>query len=152
MSSVIPEQDERDGPVVSVRENGRKRVVTMNYTESCTVQSDVVESDIKALMRRYEGVGILPTLRAADLKYRDVSEFEDYADAMRHAEQVRGEFMELDPRIRKVFKNDHLVWLDAAKDGLDPDQHAALEKLGIIKKVEVEPPPPAVVDPPPASE
>lgn len=142
---VIPQQVAGDGPEIYTKANGRTGVRTVNETESATVQSDRHEAQMKFLLQRYEGTGLLPAqLGAADLAYRDVTSFDDYADAMRHAEGVKAEFMQLDPRIRRVFDNDHLEWLDAAKDGLSAGQERALERLGVLKVA----PPPAQ---PPAS-
>lgn len=133
------ERDERDGILIVERPNGRKRVMTMNHSESVTKASDVNQAEIKLMLSRYEA-GILPELQAADLQYRDITTFDDYADAMRHAEQAKAQFMQLDPRVRDAFDNDHFKWLDAAKDGPDPNQIRALAKLGLIEFVEPETP------------
>lgn len=138
---------ENDGKRVTRRSNGRKRVVTVNESDSRTVQSDVENAEIKSLLAKYEA-GILPQLQQSDLQYRDITSFTDYHEAMQHAEGVRQEFMALDPRIRRVFENDHLVWLDAAKDGLDPEQINGLTKLGLIEAPEPPAPEPVVAEPP----
>lgn len=139
MPNNFPEQDPGDGQVLTTRPNGRKRVVTINNSESATVQSDVHESEIRHIMARYEQTGILPRLSGGDLAFRDITSFDDYAEAMRHAETAKLEFMELDPRIRRVFNQDHLAWLDAAHDGLTPEQAQQLQKLGVLKASETLP-------------
>ena len=134
-----PEIHPDDGIAVVRRPNGRKRVMTINLSESVTDQAGVNDSEIKHIMAKYEQTGVLPRLSTGDLAYRDITTFDDYADAMRHAETAKQQFMSLDPRIRRVFSNNHLEWLDAGKDGLTEIQAAQLEKLGILERSETLP-------------
>lgn len=138
---------------VSVRENGRVRVRTVNTEPSLTVQTQVQEAEIRHILAKYEQTGVLLNMRNVDLEYRDVSEFTDFVDLMRQATNAKQAFMRLPAEVRKAFDHDHFAWLDAAHDGLTEEQHARLVKAGVLEAVEKEPgraPDPPT--PPPASE
>lgn len=136
--------DPTDGLVLSKRPNGRKRVVTMNKSESRTVQSDRERSEMKAILRRYEAFNVVDHLSSVDLQFRDVSEFSDMSDALRQLRDAEHVFMRLDPRIRDVFDNDAARWLDAGHDGLSAEQIEQLRGLGIpgLEAAPVAPAPP----------
>ena len=122
---------------VTTRENGRRRVRTMNNEESKTVQSDVHEAEIHEILGRYAKTGILPHMSSVDLQFRDVSQFEDYADMARQNKEAEAIFMQLPSKVREIFEHDHYKWLDAAED---PEKLEALrpklEKLGLWKEDE----------------
>lgn len=127
----------------------RPRVQTVNDEPSMTQQSDLHRSDIHRVVGQYVKTGLFPSMAQVDLEYRDVSEFEDFADLMRQAQVAEREFMRLPSKVREVFDHDVMNWLDCAHD---KDKFEAvrprLEELGAIKKVEAAVPPP---EPPPAS-
>lgn len=139
-----------------VRANGNLRVSTVNLEESKTVQSDRQRADIRHILAKYEQTGVLVSMAAVDLAYKDVTEFEDFTDVMRQTKQAEAAFMRLPAAVRKIFKNDVSRWLDAAHDpekldGLAPQ----LRELGIIDQVDPDPPPPPPAPPaadPPAAE
>lgn len=111
--------------------------------ESMTAQSDVVRSDIKHILAKYEQTGVLVGMRQVDLAYRDVSEFTDFADLMRENAEAKQAFMRLPSKVRETFNHDVAEWLDAAHDGLSSEQRAKLEKLGFLEAVQVKEPLPA---------
>lgn len=129
----------------------KPRVQTVNDEESMTMQSDRDSADIRTILRRYDQTGVL-LRRDVHLEFRDVSQFEDYADMARQTKEAEAVFMSLAPEVRRVFNNDVYQWLDAAHD---QDKFEALrpqlEKVGAIEPMEV--PEPVVRDnPPPDSE
>ena len=145
------EMHEDDGQVVSVRENGKKRVQTVNKSDSLTVQSDREQAEMKSILAKYEMTGVIEHLRQVDLEFRDITAFDNYHDAMREAERAKQEFMTLPSKVREVFDHDHGKWLDAAEDGVTPEQHAKLVKLGMVEEITpVEPEAPAAPVSPPA--
>lgn len=129
-------------------ERRKPRVQTVNDLPSMTVQSDRNRADIQEILRKYRAVGIVDHMREVDLAFRDVSEFEDYADMARQAKEAEMAFMRLPSRLREVFDHDVGRWLDAAHD---PEKLEALrpqlEELGVWKKAEAPEP-----DPTPPSE
>lgn len=139
----MPEGDsvETETQLITVREeNGRRRVQTVNFGPSKTVQSDLVRADIREILKRFKAVGITDHLAQVDLVFRDVSEFTDFADMMRQTKEAEKAFMKLPSKLREVFEHDVMKWLDAAHD---PEKVEALrpqlEKLGVLKPAPVEP-------------
>jgi len=112
------------------------RVQTLNDQESMTVQSDRSRADIAEIIKRYAGTGIVDRMAEVDLQFRDVTEFEDFADLMQQTKAAELAFMELPSKLREVFDHDVSKWLDAAHD---PEKiealRPALEELGILEPV-----------------
>lgn len=112
----------------------RPAVRTVNEMPSKTVQDDVFRSEIRHVMAKYRQVGIVEHMREVDLQFRDVTEFEDFADLTRQATAARQVFMQLPSKVREVFGHDVAVWLDCAHD---PEKLEALrpqlEKLGVMQ-------------------
>lgn len=124
----------------------KPRSQTVNVEPSRTVQSEVNRSELKHILAKYEQTGVLVGMRNVDLTFRDVSEFQDYADLMRQSKDAEAAFMRLPSKVREVFGHDVGTWLDAAHD---PEKLEALRpqlvKLGVLEQVAeelVQPPPP----------
>lgn len=135
--------------IVSVREDtGRRRVQTGEFEESKTVQSDHVRADIRQILKRYNAVGVVDHLAEVDRVFRDVTEFDDFADLMRQGKEAEKMFMKLPSKLREVFGHDVSSWLDAAHD---PEKLEALrpqlEKLGVMDKAAAPVSAPAAVPP-----
>lgn len=119
----------------------RGRVQTFNDLPSETVQSDRARSEIKTILAKYKQTGVLEHLRQVDLQFRDVSEFEDFADLMRQSEAAKQVFMDLPSKLREVFDHDHNVWLDYAHSPERLEElRPKLEKLGVWEPLPVPPP------------
>lgn len=100
---------------------GKPRVQTVNNLPSKTVQSDAHMADIREILRKFEGTGIIDHLSQVDAKFMDVSEFTDYKDLMDHVREAEATFMQLPAEIRAKFGNDVARWLDAAHDAEKAD-------------------------------
>lgn len=124
--------------VVTIREDtGRRRVQTLNEEPSKTVQSDRNQAEMRSILAKYEGVGIIDHMREVDLEFRDVSEFEDFADLMRQTKVAEAEFMRLPSKLREVFGHDVEEWLDVAHSPERLEElRPQLEKLGVWKEPE----------------
>lgn len=94
----------------------RPRVQTVNTEPSKTVQSDVFRTEIKHVLAKYSQVGIIESLRNVDLQFRDVTEFQDFADMMYQSKEAEKVFMSLPSKVREVFGHKMANWLDAAHD------------------------------------
>ncbi len=134
----------------------RERVRTVNDMPSRTVQSDRHNAELRHILERTDGQSIVEQMRDVDLTYKDVSQFEDFADLMRQTKQAELQFMRLPSKLREVFGHDVLEWLDAAHD---PEKLEAvrprLEELGLMDPVEVktpEPDPKVVINAEPTEE
>lgn len=125
--------DPTDGPVVSIRANGRKRVRTQNNSDSRTDRSDAERADIRRILANFEITGIMDHMRDVDLQFRDVTEFDNLSDALQQAKEAERVFMGLHPKLRLAFDNDVSKWLDAAHDGFTDAQTAALTELGLLE-------------------
>ena len=63
-----------------------------------------------------QGKGLQQLLDTTELQFLDVTEFEDYADLMRHVAHAKETFMELAPDVRALFDHSVEKWLDSAHD------------------------------------
>lgn len=123
--------------MVQELERRRPRVRTVNEEPSLTVQSDVVRSDIRHVLAKYEATGVLVGMREVDLAFRDVSEFTDYQDLMHQLRTAEAQFMRLPSKVREVFDHDVAKWLDCAHDQEKFDElRPALEELGAVERLE----------------
>lgn len=115
---------------IQLDSRGKPRVQThFDGEESLTVQSDAHMADIGHIVGQYAQYGILSGLNEAEAKFMDISEFTDFADAMRHAKMAEQDFMRLPSKVREVFGHSVENWLDTAKD---EDKRDALVALGVI--------------------
>lgn len=124
----------------------RPRVQTVNTDPEVTVQSDGPRTEIRAILQKYQEVGIIDHMREVDLQFRDVTEFEDFRDVMVQAKVAENSFLRLPPAVRDLFDNDVARWLDVAHD---PEKIEAmrpkLEATGFLKPKAVELEPPRVI-------
>lgn len=110
------------------------RVRTVNDKPSKTVQSDVFRTEIRHIMAKYKATGIVEHLKAVDLQFRDVTEFEDFADLMFQSKQAEKVFLALPSKVREVFHHDVAEWLDAAHDRTKFEAlRPQFEELGVLK-------------------
>jgi len=128
----------------------RPRVQTVNDLPSKTVQGDVFRTEIRHILAKYRQTGVVEHMRNVDLQFRDVSEFQDFADLMYQTKQAEKAFMTLPSKVREVFSHDVAVWLDCAHDAdklnaLRPE----LEALGLVFDESEPKPAPAPVPPAP---
>lgn len=130
-------------PILDYR--GKPRVQTINTEPSMTVQSDAHKADIKEILKKYKSVGIVEHLNESEAQYADISQFTDYADAVRNVKLAEREFLELPSKVREIFNHDVSNWLDTAHD---PDKRQALIDAGYIDAPAAPEPPPAVEPPP----
>ncbi len=115
--------------VASIDVRGKPRVQTVNQMPSKTVQSDAHLADITTILRQW-AVGGEDSLDVTADMFRDISEFTDYADAMRHAKVAELEFMRLPSKVREIFHHDVFEWLDTAHD---KEKRDALVKAGFLE-------------------
>ncbi len=109
----------------------RSQFQTHNTEPPRTITSDAAGADINEILKQYDGVGVLASLNKAELQFLDVSEFTDYADAMRHTRLAEVEFMKLPSKVREIFDHDVAVWLDTAHDD---DKREAMMEAGLIER------------------
>lgn len=125
------------------------RVPTPVDEESKTQKNQADQADIGHIIKRFQMTGV-PPMATVDRLFRDVSEFEDFADLMRQTKVAEAEFMSLPSKVREVFGHDVMNWLDAAHDREKFEAvRPRLEALGVVEPRGAPEPEPA---PPPAGE
>lgn len=138
-------RDEEGIPMLDAR--GRPRVQTFfEEGSSLTVQSDVYGTDIAQMVDEYGPAGMTRMLDATELQFGDVSDFDDFADLMRHVREAEHTFLKLPPKVRAQFDHSVEKWLDSAHDERrDAPERTQREREG--DTAEVVPTPDAVVEP-----
>lgn len=115
---------------------GKPRVQTdFGDEESLTVQSEAHLADIGKILKKYDEVGIIDHLAQTEAVFADVTEYTDYADAMRNLKVAEATFMKLPSKIREIFNHDVADWLDAAHD---PKKREKLVEAGFVPAEVVE--------------
>lgn len=110
---------------------GRERVQTVNDGPSLTVQSDAADADIQEILGKYRQFGLMRSLDGAEGQFMDLTEFTDYADAMRNLRSAEAYFKMLPSKVREVFDHDVAKFLDSAHD---PDKRDLLVQAGFISE------------------
>ncbi|QXP08268.1 MAG: internal scaffolding protein [Arizlama microvirus] len=100
-----------------------------------TKQSDLKDSDINAIFKRFEKTGQLPNMIAKNPAYGDFTNVPDYQDALHIVMQSNDQFANLDVNLRNRFDNDPAKFLEFATD---PKNVEELAKLGLLKPEIVE--------------
>ena len=134
----------REVGMVNARGKSRAQFQTTDFGPSLTKQSQADQADIQFILKQYPGVKLAQELDRAELRFGDITELPDYADAaivLREAEEM---FLRLPSKTREVFDHDVAKFLDAAHD---PDKRDLLVKAGIVDPPEV---PPEITVPEPA--
>ena len=129
---------------------GKSRVQTVNTEPSKTIQSQAQQADIKFILKQYPQVKLAQMLNEADLRFGDITELTDYAEAAVMMRQAEEQFMTLPSKVREIFGHDVANWLDAAED---PDKRDRLIEAGLLPpEAKKEDTTPAVVVPPSTEE
>ncbi|QXP08124.1 MAG: internal scaffolding protein [Arizlama microvirus] len=95
-----------------------------------TKQSDLKESDINTIFRKFEKTGLLPQMIVKEGRYGDFSAVPDYQEALQIIKTADEQFINLDVDIRNRFANDPAKFLEFATDLKNLDE---MEKMGLLK-------------------
>lgn len=96
---------------------------------SMTKQEFSKESDINAILKRFEKTGMIDHVNNKTPNYMDVSGVRDYREAIENVRVVDEYFTQLPADLRARFANDPAVFLDFMSDG---DNYNEAVKLGLI--------------------
>lgn len=121
-----------DGLVISERENGSRRVVTVVSGPSMTQQSDKDACDINKVMTRYLKTGFIPQISEGGM-YGDFSSVEDYHLQLIRVQDAQKDFMLLPAEVRKRFKHDPAELIDFLSKA---ENRQEAEELGLIPRSE----------------
>lgn len=111
------------------RSVSRVRVVTPTSGVSRTKQSEEVESNINAIVRRYRSTNVLPVFNQRTPRYGDVSGATDFLEMQAKVRSAQEAFDSLPPNIRAYFRNDPAELLKAV---YDPDRAKECRDLGLL--------------------
>ncbi len=109
---------------------------------SKTKQQFGPECDVNNILKRFEKTGVIDHVAETAPIYADAPNFDDLQMVLNHVEELRDVFLGFPARIRAMFQNDPIEFLEAMQD---PERQAELQELGIVEK------PPATPAVPPAS-
>jgi len=107
---------------------------------SRTKRSFKDECDINSIMAKYRSTGLITHLSGRRASYGDFTGVSDYQSALNEVLKAQEMFLSLPAHIRKEFRNDPALLIEALDD---PKQHDKLVELGIFKKSEEAPTAPA---------
>lgn len=113
------------------RENGTKRVMTINNDRDMADQSFKEETDVNEIVRKYLKTGQVTHLSSKIGRYMDVSEIPDLQTALTTVQNANAAFAELPATMRKEFDNDPVQLLEFLKN---PANKAKAIELGLIDK------------------
>lgn len=110
-----------------------------------THQDSKDECDINYMMSQYQSTGQINT-RKDQPQYIDVSNANDYNDAINNIENANRAFMSLPAKLRKQFNNDPAEFLEAIDTG---EAEQVLRDAGLTLTQPATEPPPAPSEPSP---
>lgn len=115
---------------IKERPDGSLRVQTVNKLPDMTKQSFKDDCDINLIIDRYDNSGIVTHLNHVEAQYGDVTQLQDYQQALDTIHAVEDYFNALPAQTRAVFENSPATFLDYAND---PDKREKLAELGLIE-------------------
>ncbi|QXP08288.1 MAG: internal scaffolding protein [Arizlama microvirus] len=104
--------------------------ISFEGDKGVTKQSDLKDTDINAIMKRFERTGQLPDMIVKTPRYGDFSEVPTYQEALEIVNLANDQFANLDVSIRNRFDNDPAKFLNFATDSKNVDE---LERFGLLK-------------------
>lgn len=122
---------------MSMAGDGPRLVVDCTGDEVRTKQSMKAETDINNIVARYRRTGFVEYVNERSPVYADVSDVNDYREAVARVQAAEEFFAGLPSKVRTEFANDPAGFLDFMTDE-SPEAKARAEKLGLVARV-VEP-------------
>jgi len=116
---------------ITVRENGKRRVATINNQPSKTQQQFKDEVNVNNIMKKYRATGTITHLNNKEGKFADISNAQDYLESIQTITTANEAFHQLPSEIRRRFHNDPAELLEFIND---PNNHDEGVKLGIFNK------------------
>lgn len=120
------------GYVVARRENGSRRVFSIDESPSRTRQEFKDECDINFILRNYQRTGALNHFAKFGPQYGDFSSI-DFHESMNVVASANTMFAELPSKVRRRFGNDPGAFLEFVQD---PGNSEEMRKLGLMESPE----------------
>lgn len=118
---------------VTTRKNGSKRVQTVIEGPSKTRKSQQAQTDINAIIRKYDKTGSLVHVTKSIPRFDDVSGMADYKTALDTVLEAQSKFGELPSEVRSHFENDPHKLIEFLNN---PENQSEAFKLGLIEKAD----------------
>lgn len=115
-------------------ENHSAKFATRNTEESMTQQSDLHDSDINVILKKYGVGGQLPGVIQPGI-YGDFSEVTDYRTAVDMIRAADEAFLEIPAKVREEFGNDPARFMEFAQN---PDNLDKMREYGLAPAVKKE--------------
>lgn len=124
------------GNVLTIREDGSKRVQYFCEGPSLTRQEFQDECDLGKIIARFsatpEGLEQLQIAQGyVQSRFDDVSEIPDYRTALDQVKRAEEAFLRLPPKVRTRFDNDPALFLDFIDN---PANHGELYDMGLAER------------------
>lgn len=117
--------------IITIRENGTKRVQTINELPSKTDQSQKDDCDVNNIMAKFQRTGQITHLAKKSGTYYDSSEIPDLHQALQIVNEAGQNFSQLPAILRKKFNHDPQEFVKYLQD---PSNDEEAIKLGLKKK------------------
>jgi len=128
-----------------LKRGDRRRTKQLVGEASMTQQNLAAETDINAIMSKYQKHGILTHVSKYAGQYGDFSGVHDYKTGLERVMAANEMFESLPANIRDRFGNDPAKFIDFA---VDPENVDEMRALGLAPKKVATPEPQAPADPP----
>lgn len=113
---------------IEIRADGSRRVYTVNTEPSKTDQSQKKQCDVNEIIARYKKTGQVSHLAKNQGVYADISEIPDLLTATSNVQKAQDAFMTLPAKIRKMFDNDAIAFVNYMSDPTKVEEQI---KLGL---------------------
>lgn len=116
---------------IEIRENGSRRVYTVNEEPSKTDQSQTEQSDVNYIIGQYKKTGQLTHLARKQGVYADVSQIPDLQESLAQVELANTAFASLPSEVRQRFQNSPVQMIEFLQD---PSNDEEAIRLGLKEK------------------
>lgn len=116
------------GPVMMIRPNGTKRILTVNNEPSMTDESFAEECDTNYILEKFRRTGQVTHLAKSQGVFADVSSVDDLLPSLTKIKEAEDAFLKYPAEVRRRFDNDVVKLLRYLED---PANDAEAIKLGL---------------------
>lgn len=115
--------------IITTRENGKRRVQTLNQLPTKTQRHFQDEVNVNNIMRKYRQTGTITHLNNKQGKFADLTSAPDYFESISQIRTAQQAFDQLPSELRARFQNDPALMLDFIHN---PENHDEGVKLGLF--------------------
>lgn len=127
--------------IEELRENGSKRIATINDQPSKTDQQYKADCDANEIIRRFNKTGLIQHVSKVQAQFADVSDIPDLLEGMERIQEANDAFMQVPAKIRKRFDNSVSKFYDYIADPANDEEAIKLGLKEIIYPADPQMPP-----------